>query len=195
MPFAIGLASTPAEAHTPVQGIGGFWSGVTHLLTSPDQVAFLIGMAIWTSFHNQRLDPRVIGVVFLAAFAGILIGASLPTGVASDMAGASAALMTAVGLLGAARLRVCPPPLLGLACAGGLVGGASGGAAVAGLSIGLFSLGGSAAAASVMSYALLAARRLDAEWGHIARRVGASWIAAVGVMILALFCARRFGRL
>src|SRR5258708_4760926 len=74
----IGLGSTRAEAHTPLQGIGGFWSGVAHLLTSPEQVAFLIGLGIWVSFHDQRLDTRVIGVVFVAVFTGVFIGARLP---------------------------------------------------------------------------------------------------------------------
>jgi hypothetical protein len=52
--------------------------------------------------------------------------------------------------------------------------------------VALFALGGSIAGASVLSYGLLAARRLDLEWGRIARRAGASWIAAIGLMVLAL---------
>jgi hydrogenase/urease accessory protein HupE len=193
--LAAWLSPTPAEAHTPVQGIGGFWSGVVHLLTSLDQVGFLIGLAILTSFADRRFDARVIGAALVAVFAGVFVGDRLPATEIIDFAGAGAAMMLTVGLLGAAHLRIGAAPLLGLASVGGLVGGVSGAEASAGLSLGLFSLGGSIAGASVLSYGLLATRRLDAEWGVIARRVGASWIAAIGLMILALFCARRFGRL
>ena len=69
---------------------------------------------------------------------------------------------------------------------GGLIVGAGAAEATPGLSVALFSVGGSIASASVLSYGLLAARRLDLEWGRIARRAGASWIAAIGLMVLAL---------
>jgi hydrogenase/urease accessory protein HupE len=189
------LCPTTVEAHTPAQGAGSFWSGVMHLLTSPDQVALLLGLAIWASFHDRRLDARIVGASVVASFAGVLAGAFLPASDSVALAGAVATLMMAAGLLGAAQLRIGPVPLLGLASAGGLVSGASGADSGGGLSLGLFALGGSIAGASVLSYGLLAARRLDADWGVIARRAAASWIAAVGLMILALFCARRFGRL
>ena len=83
--------------------------------------------------------------------------------------------------------------LLGLTALGGIIGGAAGADATSGLSVMLFSLGAAIATASVLSYGLLAARRLEAEWGRIARRAGASWIAAIGLMVLALSFARRGG--
>lgn len=177
-----------------LRGIGSFWSGVAHLLTSFDQLGFLLGLAIWTSFQDRRLDARVIVAAFAAALAGMWLGAGLGEWGGQDLAAAVAALMLAVGLAGAARLRVGAVPLLGLALAGGLIGGAASAGAAGGLSAGLFALGGSIAAASVLSYGLLAARRLDAEWGRIARRAGASWIAAIGLMVLALSFARHTGR-
>jgi hypothetical protein len=85
-------------------------------------------------------------------------------------------------------------PLLGLALIGGLVRGAAGAEAGGRLSVAIFSLGGSIATASILSYGLLAARRLDAAWGGIARRAGASWIAAIGLMVLALSLAGHSGR-
>ena len=75
--------------------------------------------------------------------------------------------------------------LLGVGAAGGLVSGAASSVGTSGLSIGLFSLGGSIASASVLSYGILAARRVETEWGRIALRVAASWIAAIGLMMLA----------
>ncbi len=188
------LIPASAEAHTALQGVGSFWSGVVHLLTSLDQLGFLLGLAIWTSFQDRRLDARVIAAAFVAALAGVWFGASFGEAGRLDHAAAAAALMTAAGLAGAMRLRVGATPVLGLALAGGLVGGAAGADAAAGLSIALFSLGGSIAAASVLSYGLLAARRLETEWGRIARRAGASWIAAIGLMVLALSFTGHTGR-
>src|SRR6516225_3161573 len=65
------LVSATAEAHSAIQGIGSFWSGVAHLLTSFDQLAFLVGLAIWASFYEVRWDARVIGATFAAFIAGV----------------------------------------------------------------------------------------------------------------------------
>jgi urease accessory protein len=187
------LIPAAAHAHTAAQGIGSFWSGVAHLLTSLDQLAFLLGLAIWTSFLAPRYDALALG----AAFAVTLIGTCLGTvtGASFNLGVPMAALVLAAGLAGAVRLQVGAAPLLGLASAGALVLGAAGGDATAGLSSGLFALGSSIAAASVLSYGLLAARCFETEWGHIARRAGASWIAAIGLMILALSLARQTGHI
>ena len=164
-----------------MQGVGSFWSGVAHLLTSLDQLGFLLGLAIWTSFQDRALDARVIGVASGAALAGVWAGLALGGFAPIDFAALAPALMIVVGLAGALGWR------------GGVVGGAASADAVSGLSVALFSLGASIAVASVLSYGLLAARRLDAEWGRIARRAGASWIAAIGLMTLALSFARHSG--
>src|SRR5215469_18829286 len=99
--FAICLTPTAAEAHTALQGLGSFWSGVVHLMTSLDQLGFLLGLAIWTSFQDRRLDTQVIGVGFAAALIGVCFGVRFSEAALLDLAAAMAALMTAVGLAGA----------------------------------------------------------------------------------------------
>jgi urease accessory protein len=192
--LALCLFSFSAEAHTALQGVGSFWSGVIHQITSLDQLGFLLGLAIWTSFHDRRLDARVIATACPASVVGVWFGAYVDAAEWLNLATATAALMTTVGLAGAARLRLGIAPLLGLALIGGLVGGAAGAGAAGRLSVEIFSLGGSIATASILSYGLLAARRLPADWGSIARRAGASWIAAIGLMVLALSLAGHSGR-
>ena len=187
------LVPAAAEAHTAVQGVGSFWSGVAHLLTSLDQLGFLLGLAIWTSFQDRALDARVIGVASGAALAGVWAGLALGGFAPIDFAALAPAPMIVVGLAGALGWRGRVGAQLGVAALGGVVGGAASADAVSGLSVALFSLGASIAVASVLSYGLLAARRLDAEWGRIARRAGASWIAAIGLMTLALSFARHSG--
>jgi urease accessory protein len=187
------LTPASAEAHTAVQGVGSFWSGVAHLLTSLDQLGFLLGLAIWTSFQDRRLDARIIAAAFGTALLGVCVGARLGAPGRIDLAAAAAALMVVVGLAGAMRLPAGAAALLCLASAGGLVGGAASADATSGLSVVLFALGASVASASVLSYGLLAARRLEPEWGYIARRAGASWIAAIGLIVLALSFSRHGG--
>jgi hydrogenase/urease accessory protein HupE len=183
-----------AEAHTAIQGIGSFWSGVAHLLTSFDQLAFLIGLAIWTSFYDVRHDARVIGATFAAFIGGVFLGAKIGAPAQLDLAGGVAALMVVVGLAGAARLRTGGVPLVGVALTGGLIGGVAAADATPGLSVGLSSLGGSVASVSVLSYGLLAARCVNVEWGRIALRASASWIAAIGLMLLATAFIPHTGR-
>jgi hydrogenase/urease accessory protein HupE len=191
--LSVFLVPATAEAHSAIEGIGSFWSGVAHLLTSFDQLAFLVGLAIWASFYEVRWDARVIGATFAAFIAGVFLGVWI--GAQLHLPGAVAALMMLVGLAGAARLRIGVMPLLGLALAGGLIGGAAAADATTGLSVGLFSLGGSITSASVLSYGLLAARCVKVEWGRIALRAGASWIAAVGLVVLAASFNPHTGRM
>jgi hydrogenase/urease accessory protein HupE len=184
----------PAGAHTALQSMGSFWSGVAHLLTSLDQLALLLGLAIWTGFYGGRMDTRVIGTAFVTVFIGVFLGASIEPGPGLDFAAPIAGLMMVVGLAGAARLGCGPVPLLGVTLAGGLISGAASSLGAVGLSIGLFALGGSIASASILSYGLLAARGLETEWARVTLRVVASWIAAIGLMMLAFSVAHHTGR-
>ena len=192
--LAVYLIPASANAHTALLGIGGFWSGVAHLLTSPDELLLLLGLAIWTSFQDVRLDARVIGASLFAVLVGVWIGTGILAGTQLNLVPAGAVLMMVVGLAGAVRLRMGAAPVISLALATGLACGAASADAVSDLSVALFSLGGSVAAASVLSYALLAARCFESEWGGIARRAGASWIAAIGLMMLAFSVSGHAGR-
>ena len=188
------LVAGTAEAHTAVQDVGSFWSGVAHLLTSLDQLAFLLGLAIWTRFHQPWFDPRIIAAVFAAVFVGVFLGNIAQPAAEAELPTLIAALMIAVGVAAAVRLNLGTAPLFCLASAGGIVLGASATNGADGLSLALFSLGTSVAGASVLSYALLGARAIEVEWGRIAMRAGASWIAAIGLMVFALGLVGKHGR-
>jgi len=185
------IAPAPAEAHTALKSMGSFWSGAVHLLTSLDQVGFLLGLAILAGFADRRNDARIIA----ASFAAVLLGASAAwaAGWQADLSMLAAALMIVVGLAGAAQWRAGVLSLTGLALAGGAIGGLAGGDAATGLSLALFSLGAALAAAATVSYALIAIRAVKVGWGPIAWRAGASWVAAIGMMIFAFDCSRYFG--
>ncbi|MGC2201881.1 MAG: HupE/UreJ family protein [Stellaceae bacterium] len=191
--FSLGaiLAPLPAWAHTAYQSLGSFWSGVAHLLTSLDQIAVFLGLAVWVSCHDRNSDAPVIAAAFSAVVVGVGLGATI--GSQLDCASLSAILMVLVGLAGAGQFRVGNRPLIGVATAGGLFAGGASGQGPAAVSLGLFSLGGAVATASVISWGLIAARGINVAWGRIALRALASWIAAIGLMILALAGSRYFG--
>src|SRR5438045_9641481 len=130
------LIPEAAEAHTGLTGIGSFWSGVAHLLTSLDQLGFLLGLAIWTSFQDRALDARVIGVASGAALAGVWAGLALGGFAPIDFAALAPALMIVVGLAGALGWRGRVGAQLGVAALGGVVGGAASADGGSGASVG-----------------------------------------------------------
>jgi hydrogenase/urease accessory protein HupE len=180
-----------AEAHAAFKNMGSFWSGVLHPLTSFDQVGFLLGLAIWASFQDPRLDAPVVGTVFVGSLFGSLV--AWRTGWEFDTLLYVSALMVLIGLAGAARLTVGKAPLISVAaCGSSLVGIASTGG-MGGLTPGLFALGAAVASASVTSYGLIAAARSGPAWVKIAFRASASWITAIGLMVFALEYSRLSG--
>lgn len=183
---ALLLAPKAASAHVAFAEMGSFWAGVLYPLTSLDQVGFLLGLAVLVSFQQRRIEVRLIAGVFLGCVAGTLVGHS--AGWPYDAGAAMAALMIVVGLAGVAALRLGAWPLIGLATAGGSLSGGSAGSALGGLSFALFSLGASTALASVLSYGMIATvatAKTEIDWTRIALRAGASWIATIGIMLLA----------
>ncbi|HJU18464.1 MAG TPA: hypothetical protein VJ770_18595, partial [Stellaceae bacterium] len=79
------------------------------------------------------------------------------------------------------------------AVGGSVVGGSAAPALAAGLSGALFAIGAATALASVLSYGLIATAKAKADWTLIALRAGASWIAAIGVMIFAFASTQLLG--
>ena len=183
-----------AEAHTATQGTGSFWAGVAHCLTSLDQPCFLIGLAIWASFHDPQGDACMLASVFVAAIAGAFGSSVLLNDADMTLPALIGAMMSVVGIGAAAKLWIGTGALMGLAIAGGVLCGAGAAEGIGGLSLPLVSLGAAVAGTAVLSYGLIGARRIPGEWGIIVRRAGASWIGAIGLMILAFSVARRFGR-
>lgn len=191
---ALILLPRAAQAHVAFAQMGSFWAGVLYPLTSLDQVGFLLGLAILASFQRRRSEVRLVAGIFIGCITGTLVGHL--AGWPSDAGASMAALMIVVGLAGAACLRVGAWPLVILATAGGSVSGGSAGGALAGLSFALFSIGASTALASVLSYGMIATAataRVEADWTRIALRAGASWIAAIGVMIFAFAGTQLWG--
>lgn len=191
LPVALLLAlPATADAHTVISGVGDYFSGVLHPLTTPEHVLVLLGLGLLLGQHSL-LNLKTALTVFVPASA---LGLALTT----------------TGLI----QTVYPPLLIGLALTtGALVALAKspgiwvcrGLFALAALALGLDSAVESGialvitktllgtwtglilAVADVAYYASLFNQR---QWQQVGLRVAGSWITAASFMILA-FALRR----
>lgn len=186
------LTPAVAAAHTAFVALGSFWAGVLHPLTALDEVGVLLGLAAWAGPQPRRRDIGLVGAVLLGCFCGVIAASWWRGPFAGE--GLTAVLMVVIGVAGALRLPIGGGALAIVALVGGSVLGGASAEGMKGVSLGLFAIGAAVASASVLSYALIAAARANAEWSRIALRAGASWIAAIGLMIAALESVQLFGR-
>jgi hydrogenase/urease accessory protein HupE len=173
---------TTASAHVVWQGGGAFWTGFLHPITSVDQVCFLLALSIWLNFNEPQARLWSMGVVVtLSALTAIV---SRWSGREFSTLPGTAALMIIAGLGGAIRIKVHDTILVTLAAAGACLIGIETGKAVGVLSPGAFIIGASLSPFILLVYLLGGLERLRSEWQAIACRAVASWIAAIGIMML-----------
>lgn len=179
-------------AHTPIPGIGIFYSGALHPFVSP---AHLIALLVLGLAIGQRAQPRGGEMADL--------GPALLTLLAAAVAGVA---LTASGVLGdpdTDRLLLVFAAVLGLTVAGAwrapqvllmvvgaavvlaaLVASAPGGVDAGPRRISLAGTG--AAAALLVAYVAVMVAVARRAWLHVAVRVFGSWLAAAAVLVLAL---------
>ena len=181
---AVALWPGVALAHTAFAALGGFWAGVLHPLTAPDEIAGLLALALWARLQDRRRDLALLA----ALTCGCLVGAAAIGASGTRFPGetASAALMLVAGLAGALRLAVGGGLQMALFAIGGTILGGAAGDGTRDIALAAFAPGVAVASAAVVSYALIATARAEAAWTQIALRAGASWIAAIGLMLAAL---------
>lgn len=191
--LALCAGAGPAAAHSPLPGIEGFYAGLLHPLSTPDQALALLATGLLLGgFAIQRLP-----VAFGAAAIGLATG--LATGLARGTAtGDPAPWLFGLAALAAAGAALAPGRALPLAAllslgAGALLGWASlpdagpprdraftMAGSVTGAALGLLYVAGGLD---------LLRDRLRAPWLAIALRVLAAWIAAIALLMLALSLA------
>lgn len=174
-----------AAAHNPLPGLDGFYAGLWHPLSTPDQALVLVALALLLgSFALARLMPAFLGLAF-----GLLIGMSLGP-VAVDVP----LWLLALACGAASWAALLPGRGRGLA---------AGFAALAGIGLGLASvpeagpstdrmitMAGSFAGVMLATFYLsggidLLRDRVRLAWLPIALRVVAAWVAALSVLMLA----------
>jgi hydrogenase/urease accessory protein HupE len=182
------LAPSSADAHMVWAGGGAFWAGFLHPLTSLDEICFLVSLSIWSTFNKLSTRLWVLGTIGAVTTAAAVIlwwsGQELST------IPAMATLMIVTGLGGATRFKVQSVVLVPLAAIGAWFIGSETGQAVGGLSPVGFIIGASLSPTMLFLYLLMGLERLRLEWQSIASRAVASWIAAIGIMMLTFELAR-----
>ncbi|MFG0274007.1 MAG: HupE/UreJ family protein [Phycisphaerales bacterium] len=179
-----GAPCASARAHLVSTELGPFYDGVAHTLVTPTDLLAIAALAILATMAGRRAPAWMLVALAIgwAAAASAAFGAER---VHLESALLAPALLLGLGLAGAAGARL---PATGAAVAGAVVGTSlglvSGTAArvedgawltVAGICTGVFG-----AAALLLGACAWLERR---EW-IVVMRIAASWIAAVGLLLL-----------
>lgn len=180
----VALSPTPAFAHE-FPGAGDFYGGMLHAITSLDMLLAMMALGILAGQQGRSAALGVLGAFPVAIVLGAVIGA---TGRGpSDVTSALVVAMVALGLLVAAARPLPSGAVFILAVVLGLVIGAGNAAEMSATTVAWrFVPGVALAGLLVVSWLIGFVRWLRAPWTGIALRVGGSWIAATGIMVLAL---------
>ena len=173
----------PAEAHLNATGMGPVYDGLMHFLTSPEDLVPALALALLAGLRGAPYGRRAMFTLPAAWLLGSLFGLSAATASAGTL-GASLWFLLLGGLVVAdAKLSLRSMTTLGALL--GLVHGYLNGTGM-GLSAPAIVAALGLAAAVFVLVVLVAALvvQLRAHWARIAVRVGGSWIAASGLLML-----------
>ena len=181
--FAVTFGCGPAEAHLEATGMGPLYDGLMHFLTSPEDLVPALALALLAGLRGAPYGRRAMFALPAAWLLGSLVGLAA-TPASAGLLGASFWFLLLGGLV-VADAKLTLRALTGLGALLGLVHGYLNGTGM-GLSVqAVVAVLGLAAAVFVL-VVLVAALvvQLRAHWARIAVRVGGSWIAASGLLML-----------
>lgn len=176
-----------ANAHSAARGIGDFYSGALHALTALEHVLPFLALGVLAGQQGQKAEP-VLGAFCIA----LLVGAALALWIPAVPYVAVLNIGSAIVLGGLVALaRPLPAALFyAIAILFGLSHGfANGEGMTEGIKPYLFIPGVALAGLVVTAYGLIVTDwllRRNAGWLRIAVRVAGSWIAAIGILVLAV---------
>jgi hydrogenase/urease accessory protein HupE len=163
--------------------MGPVYDGLMHFLTSPEDVVPALALALLAGLRGMPYGRRVMFTLPAAWLLGSLFGLSAaPAG--AGMLGSSFWFLALGGLV-LADAKLSLRAITALSALLGLVHGYFNGAGM-GLSVSAVVAAIGLASAVFILVVLVAAfvARLRAHWARIAVRVGGSWIAASGLLML-----------
>jgi urease accessory protein len=181
------LLSADAHAHSAAKGIGDFYAGALHPLTSLEHLLAFLAFGILAGQQGQRAEP-VLGAFCLSLLVGGALSVWLPDAPWLSLPNVASSIVFG-GLV--ALSRPLPQPLFHAAAVlFGLSHGFTNGEGMAdGGKPYLFIPGVALAGLVVTAYGLITTDwllRRRAGWIRIAVRVAGSWIAAIGILVLAV---------
>ena len=186
LPLVAGLIALPSvvQAHLVNSGLGPFYDGSLHLLLSPGDLLGLIAIALLAGLQGPKTGRLVTMTLPACWLLAGLVGMQLPAML--DLPWLTMLAFATVGLLVAADVRLPPAAVTLLAAHNALHQSRRNGSALASIGADLTALFGIVMTSLVIALLLAAAVvLLHAPWARILIRVAGSWLAAVGVMMLA----------
>jgi hydrogenase/urease accessory protein HupE len=178
--------STPADAHSPIPGIEGFYVGLLHPFSTPSQAVLMLGLGLLISGLRQNHYPPGLGVFLVSMLATLLVGPSLDK---PDVA------LFAVAALVCAMAAIWPRTYLPVA----LVVIAVGGFLIGQVSVTdpgptrdrVITMTGSFVGANVgllyvTGAVIFLKDRFAQRWVEVAFRVVSAWLGAIALVMLAL---------
>jgi urease accessory protein len=177
------LYAFPAEGHLNSTGMGPFYDGAIHFLTSPEDIVPVLALAMLAGLRGVAFGRRALFVLPAAWLFGGILG--LPTVASRGNATVAAVWFLLLGALLAADAKLSPWVTTALAAVLGAYHGYLNGTGMGQPGTGAVALLGLILAIFVL-IALVAAFvvQLRVEWARIGVRVAGSWIAASGLLML-----------
>jgi hydrogenase/urease accessory protein HupE len=181
--FVIALCPAPAEAHLISTGMGPIYDGLTHFVSSPEDLVPALALALLAGLRGAAYGRRALFVLPAAWLVGGLAGLAAAT--ANANAALTAITFLLLGGLVALDAKVSLRATTALAGLLGLYHGYMNGTGMSQPGAACLTLLGLVSAVFVL-VALAAALvvQLRAAWARIAVRVIGSWIVASGLLML-----------
>jgi hydrogenase/urease accessory protein HupE len=177
------LAAAPAHAHLVETGFGAFYDGLAHVVVTPSDLLVVVALALLAGQHGAKAARYALFALPLAWLVGGSVGARWPP--AGTLPLLTTLSFAIAGALVALNARLRDAGVAALAIATGLLHGLVNGATMAPGGATALALAGAISAVFCMG-AIFAAEvsALPSGWPRIAVRVGGSWIAAAGLLML-----------
>jgi urease accessory protein len=181
--LVVAVGCGPADAHLNATGMGPIYDGLMHFVTSPEDLVPALALALLAGLRGAPHGRRAMFTLPAAWLLGTLFGSSAAL-VNVGTLWASLWFLLLGGLV-VADVKLSPRSMTALAALLGLVHGYVNGTGM-GLSAASIVAALGLAAAVFVLVVLIAALvvQLRAHWARIAVRVGGSWIAASGLLML-----------
>lgn len=178
------LAATPARAHLVSTELGPFYDGAAHPLVTPEDLLLILGFAVLAAFPGVAVGRRTLTALATAWAVGVLAGFAVADG-ELVVPYASAVILVLLGLAGALR-RQLPAGFLGWLAAfvGFTRGFLNGSAAQAADGVWLSAIGIATGVFLAVSLSMGLAAVVERRGWTVVLRVAASWIAAIGLLML-----------
>ena len=179
----LALVAEPARAHLVDTGFGAYYDGLAHVVATPADLLVVLSLALLAGQRGTKAARWALFALPLAWLAGGMLGARSP-GVGALPLWTTVTFLVA-GALVALDAKIREPGVAALAVAAGLLHGLVNGATMGATGASGLALAGAVTTVFVVT-ALVAAEvtALPAGWPRIAVRVGGSWIAAAGLLML-----------